>query len=32
MPDNNSEMEQTDIYGILWINTDNNALMELADI
>ena len=30
--DNNSEMEQADIYGIPWINTDNNAVMELADI
>ena len=32
MSDNNSEMEQADIYGIPWINTDNNPVMELADI
>ena len=32
MVDNNPQMEQADIYGIRWINTDNNALMELADI
>ena len=32
MADNNSRMEQADIYGICWINTNNNAQMELANL